>query len=107
MVLATNFATLEPTRQSILAAGPFFTPEIHLVEHAFDAFRRGDYDTHDRLLLQTITALEPSADTIVLAQASMSRVVEQLTGPQRAKVLSSPHLALARLADLARVPAVV
>lgn len=107
VVLATNSATLEPTRQSLLAAGPSLNPEIRLVEHAFDAFRRGDHTAHDRLVIDAISALEPSADTIVLAQASMARVVEQLEAPQRAKVLSSPHMALARLADLASARPVV
>jgi len=107
VVLATNFGTLEPTRQSLRAVGPTLDPQMRLVEHAFDAFRQGDYAKHDRLLIEAIAELESSADTIVLAQASMARVVDQLSQAQRAKVLSSPHLALARLEELARAHAVV
>ena len=111
VVVATNPATLEPTRQSLLdaarAAGRALDPEVRLVDEAFDAYRSADLALHDRLVIAALNELEPAADTLVLAQASMARVLDQLPAERRAKVLSSPHLALARLAALAGAPPVL
>jgi hypothetical protein len=45
--------------------------------------------------------LQDRADTIVLAQASMARVMDRLPPALRAKVLSSPDLAIDALVELA------
>lgn len=105
-ILATNHATLEPTHQAVLAeasrAGKQLQTELILVEDALDALRSGDLPTHDRLIAKAVSELIPRADAVMLAQASMARAVDAIPPDQRAKVLSSPHLALASLAALFR-----
>jgi Asp/Glu/hydantoin racemase len=101
-VLATNPTTLEPTERLLLerAKAADCTVEIrtHLVPGALDALLAGDGETHDRLLSAAIVRVAPDADAIVLAQASMARVLEVLPESARTRpVLSSPHLALERL----------
>ena len=67
----------------------------------------GDTATHDRLLESSLTELLESVDVVVLAQASMARVVAKLK-PELRKVpiLSSPELAVERVAKvLASSPA--
>jgi Asp/Glu/hydantoin racemase len=101
LVAATNFATLEPSRQTLEQAGARGDIETVLIPGAFDAFLRGDLDGHDRLLLHGLSALTDRADTVVLAQASMARVMDMLPDDVRPKVLSSPDLAINALVELA------
>ena len=106
IIAATNAATLEPSAQTLqkaaAASGKTVNPEMSLIPDAFDAFLRSDFATHDRLVIDDLTQLADRADTIVLAQASMARVVDRLPGMVRAKVLSSPELAIEALARLVR-----
>jgi hypothetical protein len=51
LVAATNFATLDPSRRTLIQAGAPEDTETTLIPDAYDAFLRGDFDTHDRLLL--------------------------------------------------------
>jgi aspartate/glutamate racemase len=101
LVAATNFATLEPSRRTLVQAGAPADTETVLIPDAFDAFLRDDFDTHDGLLLEGLIALKDRADTIVLAQASMARVMDQLPDDVRPKVLSSPDLAINALVEMA------
>jgi hypothetical protein len=105
IIAATNAATLEPSAQALqraaAAAGKTVSPEMTLIPDAFDHFLRGDFEAHDRLLIDGLIQLAGRADTIVLAQASMARVVDRLPEGVRAKVLSSPELAIDALVDLA------
>ena len=83
-------------------AGKQLQTELILVEDALDALRSGDLPTHDRLIAKAASELIPRADAVMLAQASMARAIDAIPPDQRAKVLSSPHLALASLAALFR-----
>ena len=94
LIAATNFATLDPSKQSLMQAGAKEPPEVALIPDAFAAFQSGDLARHDELLLQGLNDLQHRADTIVLAQASMARVMDYLGSNLRAKVLSSPDLAI-------------
>lgn len=96
-VLATLRTTLEPTtdllRRKAAAAGRDITFVECLCEEAFPAVMAGDTETHDRLLRKALTEDLKDVETIVLAQASMARVVSSLPeGAIRAEVLSSPAL---------------
>lgn len=104
-VLATNPTTLEPTRSLLMekaaAAGKQIQVETVLVPGALDAVMSGDGATHDRLLIAAIEEIAPRVDVIVLAQASMARVMDSIPpGSVNKPVLSSPHLALERLQTL-------
>ena len=102
LIAATNFATLEPSKQTLLQAGAKEVPETALITDAFAAFQAGDVARHDQLLLKGLLDMQDRADTIVLAQASMARVMDQLPAHVHAKVLSSPDLAIDALAQLVR-----
>jgi hypothetical protein len=97
LIAATNFATLEPSKQTLMQAGAQEEPGTVLIEGAFAAFQSGDFNAHDELLRQGLLDLQDRADTIVLAQASMARVMDQLPPELQSKVLSSPDLAIQAL----------
>jgi Asp/Glu/hydantoin racemase len=61
----------------------------------------GDTETHDRILRKALLEDLKDVDVIVLAQASMARVVATLPpGALRVPVLSSPELAVLRARQL-------
>lgn len=102
-VLATLRSTLEPTREIVARraalAGKTTTILHDVCEGAFEALQRGDRDAHDQAVAAAVRRMLPSVDAIVLAQASMARVLdgmpkEEITVP----VLTSPALAVERVA---------
>ena len=104
-VLATNPTTLGPTSQLLqeraAAANCSIELETGLIPDALQALLSGNGDTHDRLVGEAIQDISARVDSIVLAQASMARVLEVLPESARSiPVLSSPHLALKRLQPL-------
>ncbi|HET7027791.1 MAG TPA: aspartate/glutamate racemase family protein [Candidatus Limnocylindrales bacterium] len=111
-VLATLRSTLEPTadlvrRRAAEPASDGVTPDIRVTarvcEGAFDALKRGDGATHDRLVVECLAAVAADADVVLLAQASMARVVDALPpGSVPVPVLSSPRLAVERAAETMR-----
>ena len=104
-VVATLRSTLEPTaelirRRAAEAGRRPVSVEAHLVAGAFAALRAGDTDRHDRLVREALEALLPDVEVIVLAQASMARVVASLPEARGAPpILSSPRLAMERVAE--------
>lgn len=98
-VVATLNTTLAPTADLVRRVAAEQGREIELVEHlcegAFDAVMAGDGATHDRIVGAALTDAMRDVDVIVLAQASMARVVAAL--PESAvtvPVLSSPELGM-------------
>lgn len=94
-VLATVGTTLRPTLEFIerMAAESGRGPVIRskLMEEAFTAFLAGDYAKHDDIVAAGIKeVLEQDCQAIVLAQASMSRVLDK-TGKLPVPVLTSPE----------------
>ena len=107
-VLATLRTTLEPTaalvRERAMARGASdVTVTSRLAEGAFGALKAGDLARHDELVRAAFRDLIGGVDVIVLAQASMARVAEQL-GDQAAgtPILASPRLGVERAAALLR-----
>lgn len=95
-VLATLRTTLEPTSALVRRASMEAGRNVEIVEclcdGAFDAVLAGDTATHDRLVSAALTEKMRGVDVIVLAQASMARVVDALPpGAVTAPVLSSPE----------------
>ena len=100
-VLATSRTTLEPTRGLLEAeaarAGKTLQVELVFVDEALAALLAGSGETHDRLVRDAVMALVERSDVVVLAQASMARVLAVIPDDARAvPILSSPHLALAQ-----------
>ena len=103
-ILATAQSTLEPTRLSLEREAnkqeKTVITHMVLVNHAFDAFLAGDWQTHDRLVWEAIRALDPTVDLVMLAQASMARALETPPKVELAfPVLTSPQAALERVRD--------
>ncbi len=108
-VLATLRTTLDPTtallREKAEAAGRAIELVECLCADAFPAVLAGDTETHDRILREALTNDLNGVDVIVLAQASMARVVSTLApGALRAPVLSSPELAILRAGEVMAQP---
>lgn len=102
-VIATLPSTLAPTVELIhsRAGTPTVQVESSVVDGAFQAVISGDGATHDRLVSETLRSLARQVDVIVLAQASMARVVESLPPEdKRVPILSSPRLAIEHLAKV-------
>ena len=100
-VLATLRTTMTPTVELLRARSnedKSVTIEAHVCEGAFGALKAGDLERHDELVRSGLRRIEPLVDVVILAQASMARV---LTGPamaSRVPIFSSPRLAMAAFA---------
>ena len=104
-VLATLSSTLEPTvdlvHRRAEAAGRHVEVTARVCEGAFDAIRRGDTEHHDKLVRDGLVELIGDVDVVVLAQASMARIAEQLSDEERrVPVLSSPRPAMEAVAEI-------
>lgn len=104
-VVATAETTLDPTRQLLQAeadiAGKTISIEPVLAAEALSALLSGDGPTHDRLVKQAVLNLAQRVDVVILAQASMARVIAVIPKTERrVPILSSPHLALERARQL-------
>jgi Asp/Glu/hydantoin racemase len=101
-VLATVPTTLGPTSDLIQSkadeAGRHVTIERRLCEGAFSVLMSGDREKHDALVVEQAVDLAKTVDLIVLAQASMSRLVDLLHEETRLPVLASPRLGVDHLA---------
>ena len=72
-----------------------------LCEGAFDALMSGDAATHDKKVGDTLKQLVTEVDVIVLAQASMARVVDILTDAEKkVPILASPPIAMEYLKEV-------
>lgn len=104
-VIATLKTTLEPTADLILRRAQLAGKQIQLTsrlcEGAFDALMNGDTAAHDAKVAAVLKELSTQVDVIVLAQASMARVVDGLSAEERrVPILSSPALAVDFLATV-------
>lgn len=103
-VLATLRTTLEPTvallRDTAAALGKSSEINAHLCEGAFEAVLAGDTATHDAAVAAGLQTLAASNDVIVLAQASMARVIDAMGDAlPKLPILSSPALAMAQVRE--------
>jgi Asp/Glu/hydantoin racemase len=104
-VIATLPTTLNPTvdlvKRRAVAAGREVEVTSRLCEGAFEALMSGDAAKHDTLVAAALRELSTQVDVILLAQASMARVVDTLQESDRKiPILASPPLAIDHLATL-------
>lgn len=104
-VVATLSTTLNPTsdlvRRRALVAGKKIELKAVLCEGAFEALMSGDAATHDKKVADALKQLANEVDVIVLAQASMARVVDTLTDAEKkVPILASPPIAMEYLKTL-------
>jgi Asp/Glu/hydantoin racemase len=98
-VVATAASTLGPSRAMLEAqagrAGREVQLETLLVAEALPLLLAGDGKAHDRLVRAAVLSLAPRVDVVVLAQASMARVLAVMQSDDcPAPILSSPYTAL-------------
>jgi Asp/Glu/hydantoin racemase len=104
-VVATVPTTLGPTtdlvRERAARLGKPVSVDPVLCDGAFDALLAGDTKAHDAIVSQAIIELAAGSDVILLAQASMARVVGSIPDYERVvPILSSPRLAMERARDV-------
>jgi Asp/Glu/hydantoin racemase len=104
-VVATLRTTLEPTiallREKAAAAGREIEVISSLCDGAFEAVLSGDTVTHDRILTEALLNDMRDVDVVVLAQASMARVVKTMPeGMLKVPVLNSPELAVRQAREI-------
>jgi Asp/Glu/hydantoin racemase len=104
-VIATLPTTLEPTADLIQRRAAKARKTIaltsRLCEGAFDALVHGDGAKHDAMVAAALKELSQQVEVIVLAQASMARVVDGLAAAdKRVPILASPALAVEYLATV-------
>lgn len=104
-VIATLPTTLEPTSDLVRRRAASAGKEIQLVsrlcEGAFEALMSGDPAKHDQMVADALRELSEQVDVILLAQASMGRVVETLSEADRkVPIIASPPQAVKYLASV-------
>jgi Asp/Glu/hydantoin racemase len=97
-VIATLPTTLEPTCRLIESkardAGKAIVIRRELADEAFKQLAQGNADAHDQILRAALDKLAETEDVIVLAQASMARLIEVPAFRLRVPVLASPMLGM-------------
>ncbi len=100
-VLATVSTTLAPTvellRSAADTAGCQAIVVSRLADEAFARLLAGDRDGHDEAIVDAAHALASDVDLIVLAQASMARLVDRIEAATRMPVLASPRSGVAEV----------
>lgn len=104
-VVATLSTTLEPTsdlvRRRAAAAGKEIELQAVLCEGAFEALMSGDTATHDTKVGNALKELSTKVDVIVLAQASMARVADNMPeADKKVPILASPGIAVQHIASV-------
>ena len=104
-VVATLPTTLEPTadlvKRRAQVAGKDIQLTSKLCEGAFDALMGGNPGLHDQMVAQALRELSAEVDVILLAQASMARVVDTLPEAEKAvPIIASPPEAIRFLASV-------
>jgi Asp/Glu/hydantoin racemase len=102
-VLATVETTLKPTLEFVRRKAQEAGKEIEIIPtlmaEAFTALLAGDTATHDRIVSAGLRAALAQADVVILAQASMARVMEGMEKPS-IPVLTSPEAGVTRYKEL-------
>lgn len=104
-VVATNQTTLAPTKllleQQAKVSNKEIETKLKLVDDALEALLSGNGEYHDNLVKEVVMNLSPQVDVVILAQASMARVLQVIPEPDRVvPILTSPHLALRKIREL-------
>lgn len=97
-VLATVSTTLHPTvdliRRKAAGRGREVVILEGLADSALEALMNGDKERHDRMLIAKAKELAPKVDILLFAQASMTRLEDEVAAETGLPVLSSPRPAI-------------
>ena len=102
-VLATVETTLKPTENIISRKAKEQGKEIkltrYLLSDAYKVLAKGDIQKHDDIILECLERVMDTSDVIVLAQASMARVLTRLSDI-KVPIVTSPESGMQRLKDV-------
>ncbi|MFC0472140.1 aspartate/glutamate racemase family protein [Halalkalibacter kiskunsagensis] len=100
-VVATLATTLNPTMRLLQEKATEFNKKVEfeseLAEEAYQCLITGDQNSHDAALSVVLSNIAKKVDVVVLAQASMARVVSTLPIEQQEMFLASPQLGMERV----------
>jgi len=103
-VAATLATTLQPTTRLLRAKADAAARQVEvkpiLIEGAYQKLMSGDREGHDHLLVEKLRELTNETDVVVLAQASMARVLPRLSQDEQDKILVSPPRAMAQVKNV-------
>jgi Asp/Glu/hydantoin racemase len=104
-IIATLSTTLAPTTDLVKRRAVVLQKEIEITamvcEGAFEALMGGNAALHDTTVATVLKQLMPKVDVILLAQASMARVVDTLQQHEKTvPILTSPAIAVQHIATL-------
>jgi Asp/Glu/hydantoin racemase len=103
-VAATLATTLQPTTRLLKAKAEAAGKQVEitplLIEGAYQKLMAGDREGHDKLLVEKLEELARNVEVVVLAQASMARVLPRLPAADQDKILVSPRLAMERVKNV-------
>lgn len=104
-VIATLQTTLQPTAELVERRARLADKQIEMravvCEGAFEALMAGDAGKHDQLVADALKQLAQEVDVILLAQASMARVVTTLSEEdKRVPIVTSPPSAIQYIANI-------
>ena len=103
-VLATAKTTLVPSvdliNQVAEKKGKPVKVKSKLISEEFEFFLQGDMDSHDRLVKTAGVELAQQSDVLVLAQASMSHLADEIEKVSNTPTLTSPPIAVNALKKL-------
>jgi Asp/Glu/hydantoin racemase len=103
-VAATLPTTLQPTSRLLHAKADAAGKQVEivplLIEGAYQKLMAGDREGHDNLLVEKLQELARDTDAVVLAQASMARVLSRLRVADQGRFLVSPPLAMEQVKNI-------
>lgn len=101
-LVCTAGSTVEPSTALLHAHAAAKAREIAVVPmlqaDAYAALMRGERSEHDRLIREAVTQAAATVDTVVLAQASLAHLRDELATLLPVPVLASPALLMQALA---------
>lgn len=101
-ILATAESTIGPTRMQLeeiaVNLGKTIEIEHKVIGTAFEAMKRGESKVHDMIILTEISEMRDKK-LIILAQASMAHLEDEIKKLCKCTVLSSPRLAVDLIVD--------
>ncbi len=104
-VIATLPTTLAPTSDLVKRRAAKAGKEVEVIsrlcEGAFESLMSGDAARHDAMVAEALKELSSQVDVILLAQASMARVVDTLSeSDKKVPIIASPPQAIKHLASI-------
>ncbi|MGO4270152.1 aspartate/glutamate racemase family protein [Paenibacillus sp. TAF58] len=100
-IAATLETTLQPTKRMLInkaeQAGKAVQIDTVVAKSAYLKLLAGDKEGHDEELAAVLRNLAANTDVVVLAQASMARVISQFAPEEQTRFLSSPRLGMLRV----------